>query len=272
LPDFLGSAWRGSFGNALRTAVCTTQLPRCAGCALYRECDFPLIFDTPSDLAGQALLGPNEGVPNPYVLAPGWSGGGSLAEGDTVSLDVTLVGTAMVRKTIVFEALARAAANGIGPDRVPLRLIDCTPIVADTTELIPRRLLLRFTTPLRLNMQGKLVNASALRPRHVLGALVRRVSLFVQYHNAGEIDVDFQALKQRAAAAEFASAELVWRDWARHSARQAATIPMGGLMGSAVLPMVDLDPFWPFLRLAPALHIGKGAVMGLGAVTLDEAA
>jgi hypothetical protein len=177
----------------------------------------------------------------------------------------------MSRKNLVLDSLTKAAANGIGPDRAVLSLIACNPIVIDTAGPMPRRLRLNFTTPLRLTLQGRLVTGPALQPRHVLGALVRRVSLFVQYHNAGSIDFDFQELKQRAAAAEFASTDLVWRDWTRHSARQDTKIQMGGLMGTAVLPMGDLEPFWPLLQLAPALHIGKGAVMGLGAVTLSDA-
>jgi CRISPR/Cas system endoribonuclease Cas6 (RAMP superfamily) len=46
---------------------------------------------------------------------------------------------------------------------------------------------------------------------------------------------------------------------------------MGGLMGTAVLPMEHLEPFWPLIQLAPALHVGKGATMGLGAVNWTSA-
>jgi hypothetical protein len=33
MPGYLGSAWRGGFGRALRRAVCITGLPTCPGCA-----------------------------------------------------------------------------------------------------------------------------------------------------------------------------------------------------------------------------------------------
>jgi CRISPR/Cas system endoribonuclease Cas6 (RAMP superfamily) len=46
---------------------------------------------------------------------------------------------------------------------------------------------------------------------------------------------------------------------------------MGGLVGTVILPLADLEPFWPFLALAPWAHVGKGATMGLGAMRVDPA-
>jgi len=255
-PDFPGSAWRGAFGRALRLATCTTRLPACQPCPRYRDCSYPAIFETPADPAGESLLGHNDGVPNPYVLAPGWAGARMLIPGDEVNLDVTLVGAAMAQADLVFAALAAAAAGGIGPDRVPLSLVCRMTMPVDVTAAMPERLRLTFTTPLRLTTQGALVTAAIFQPRH---------------HRAGVIDLDFQDLKTRAAKASFLTTDIVWRDWARRSARQGKVIRMGGLMGTAVLPMAHLEPFWPLLRLVPALHAGKGTTMGLGAITLASA-
>ncbi|MGH7067940.1 MAG: CRISPR system precrRNA processing endoribonuclease RAMP protein Cas6 [Acetobacteraceae bacterium] len=270
-PDFAGSAWRGAFGHALRQTVCTTHLPSCPPCARYRDCLYPMIFETPPDPAGERLLGRNEGVPNPFVLAPGWTGTRVLQPGDEVGLEVTLVGRAMAEAELVFTSLAAAALQGIGPDRVPLTLLERRPLPIDATSPMPPRILLTFTTPLRLVEKGVLIKASSFRPHHLLGALVRRISLLAQYHHSAAPELDFQELKHRAAAAAFAGTDLGWQDWSRHSARQRAVIKMGGLVGTAVLPMAELEPFWPLLRLAPALHVGKGTTMGLGAMTIAPA-
>ena len=227
---------------------------------------------TPADLTGENLLGHNDGVPNPYVLAPGWAETRELTPGDEVTLAVTLVGAAIARADLVFAALAAAAAGGIGPDRVALTLADRLTAPIDNAAKMPERLRLTFTTPLRLTAQGALVTAATFQPRHLLGALARRASLLVQYHRAGDLDLDFQDLKSRAAGASFIVTDIFWRDWARRSARQGTVIRMGGLMGTAVLPMAGLEPFWPLLLLAPALHVGKGTTMGLGAITLASAA
>ena len=46
---------------------------------------------------------------------------------------------------------------------------------------------------------------------------------------------------------------------------------MGGLLGALSLPLAGLEPFWPFLALAPWVHVGKGATMGLGAMRVVAA-
>jgi hypothetical protein len=194
-----------------------------------------------------------------------------LAAGDVVSLAVTLVGVATSQADLVFAALAAAGSSGIGPDRVVLSMAGRLPEPIDTTAPMPERLRLTFTTPLRLTACGAPVSATHFRPRQFLGALSRRVSLLAHYHRAGHIALDFLDLKQRAAAAAFVATDLVWQDWARKSARQGKVIQMGGLMGTAVLPMEHLEPFWPLIQLAPALHVGKGATMGLGAVNWTSA-
>lgn len=233
---------------------------------------YPMIFETPADPAGERLLGRNEGLPNPFVLAPGWAGARLLRPGDEVGLEVTLVGRAMAEAELVFTSLAAAARRGIGPDRVPLTLLERQRLAVDTSSPMPPCLRLTFTTPLRLVEKGVLIIPASFRPHHLLGALVRRISLLAQYHHVGTPELDFQELKRRAAAASFVGTDLIWRDWSRRSARQRTVIRMGGLMGIAVLPMAGLEPFWPLLRLAPALHVGKGTTMGLGAITLTPAA
>jgi hypothetical protein len=105
-----------------------------------------------------------------------------------------------------------------------------------------------------------------LRPRHLLLALLRRVSLLAERHGPAPLDLDFRALKIRAEAAEFAEATLRWVEWARYSGRQQALLQMGGLLGALSLPLAGIEAFWPFLALAPWVHVGKGATMGLGAM------
>jgi hypothetical protein len=194
-----------------------------------------------------------------------------LAPGDEVSLAVTLVGAAITHADLVFAALAAAASSGIGPDRVALSMSGRLPLPIDTATPMPQRINLGFITPLRLTASGATVIARDFRPQHFLGALARRVSLLAQYHRAGTIALDFLDLKHRAATAAFDATEITWQDWARKSARQGKVIQMGGLMGTAVLPMENLEPFWPLIQLAPALHVGKGATMGLGAVNWTSA-
>jgi CRISPR-associated endoribonuclease Cas6 len=67
------------------------------------------------------------------------------------------------------------------------------------------------------------------------------------------------------------SADVRWVEWARWSGRQQALLKMGGLVGALSLRLAGLEPFWPFLALAPWVHVGKGATMGLGAMRVTAA-
>jgi hypothetical protein len=135
----------------------------------------------------------------------------------------------------------------------------------------PDLLAIEFQSPLRLVEEGRLVGPEALRPRHLLMSLLRRVSLLAERHGPAPLDLDYRALKVQAEAAEFADVSLRWADWRRWSGRQQQLVPMGGLLGTLTLPLGGLGAFWPFLALAPWVHAGKGATMGLGAMRVAAA-
>jgi hypothetical protein len=46
---------------------------------------------------------------------------------------------------------------------------------------------------------------------------------------------------------------------------------MSGLLGTVALPLRGLEACWPFLALAPWVHAGKCATMGLGAMRVTAA-
>jgi hypothetical protein len=68
MPGYMGSAWRGGFGRALRRAVCVTGLPTCPGCRFEASCVYPYLFETAPGGEGGILAGYDR-VPNPFVLA-----------------------------------------------------------------------------------------------------------------------------------------------------------------------------------------------------------
>jgi hypothetical protein len=100
---------------------------------------------------------------------------------------------------------------------------------------------------------------------------LRRVSTLAERHGPAPLALDYRALKDRTEAAEFEETNPRWVEWARYSGRQQALLRMGGVMGSLSLPLAGLEPFWPFLALAPWVHVSKGATMGLGAMRVRAA-
>ena len=68
LPKYLGSAVRGSFGHALRRAVCVTRMDRCEACLLYRSPPYSYIFETPPPLSTRKMR-LYTAAPHPFVFA-----------------------------------------------------------------------------------------------------------------------------------------------------------------------------------------------------------
>ena len=290
---YLGSAWRGAFGRALRRSACITNLPRCDDCALLERCVYPRTFEkrTPPD-AQKLRLYPT--VPNPYVLAPR-----TASDDSTITLDATLFGDANDDAPAILHALERAARDGLTRHRVSLRLLEtqaetgagategwttiqhergslrtCPAAIVPppSSAAPPPAVRVRLLSPLRIRSGGRYVRPRDLDFRAFAANLLRRISLLTYFHGKRPWEVPFATLLEEAATVRIEDAQLHWQDGTRHSSRQGARIPMGGIAGSFVVRGPLLATLWPCLYLGQWTHIGKGCTMGLGRYTLEPVA
>ncbi len=119
---YLGSAWRGAFGKALRNTVCITRQPVCDGCALLNSCPYPQVFEKRPPAAAKKLTRYPR-TPGPYVLAPAipnydFAGQASL------QLGLTLFGSANRQLHNVVHALDQAGQRGLTSRKIRLQLKD----------------------------------------------------------------------------------------------------------------------------------------------------
>jgi hypothetical protein len=121
MPGYMGSAWRGGFGRALRRAVCVTGLSTCPGCPFETSCVYPYLFETAPGGEG-GILASYDRVPNPFVLAPPWDGGRLVPEGGEAALRLVLIGRAIEHAGCAKQAVVEAGLRGLGPDRGSLDL------------------------------------------------------------------------------------------------------------------------------------------------------
>lgn len=289
---YLGSAWRGAFGRALRRSACITNLPRCDDCALLERCVYPRTFEkrTPPD-AQKLRLYPT--APNPYVLAPR-----TASDDGAIALDVTLFGHANDDAPAILHALERAGRDGLTRHRVSLRLLDtraettagategwttiqregvglracpASTVAPPSSDAPPTAVRVRLLSPLRIRSDGRYVRPRDLDFRAFAANLLRRISLLTYFFGQAPLDVEFASLLQEAASVRIEDARLRWQDGARHSSRQGARIPIGGIAGSFVARGPLVATLWPCLWLGQWTHIGKGCTMGLGGYALEGA-
>lgn len=283
LPDWLGSAWRGMLGHALKGAVCTTGLPECAPCRLINLCPYPAIYEARPPLEPHILRRYPQ-APGPFVLRT--SPGGQIQAGDRLSIDVLMFGKHVSDLPLIVRALTLGGREGIGASRIPLRLEEmwavdadnrCRPVSLDqldreplgyTPDLMPApagsSIQIEFCSPLRLRINNEYVTSAGLRFRDFFSVLLRRYSALSALYGSGEPDLAFRELVESSESVRMRPVHLVMHDLARQSSRQRKTIPMGGIVGRAELSGSELARLWPLLWIGQWLHVGKGVNMGLG--------
>jgi hypothetical protein len=290
-PAFAGPMLRGAFGYALKRLVCAMRLRDCDGCPLEHACIYTTLFET-RPTPGSGLMTRYDRAPHPFVLVidspiEGPREGAAFAPA-RLQVGLRLFGEAVRAAPFALRALEEAGARGFGPSRTPFRLLG----VAEEGEAAApsydgawpparvrpapppaaARTRLRFLTPLRLKRENRLVTADALTGPDLAMQAVRRLGLIASFFAGGAQGMDFPALKRAAQTARLTDARLVWRDLTRHSSRQNTRLGVGGLIGEATLEIGDDPGLAAAIGWAATLHIGKGASMGLGRVTLDAAA
>jgi len=123
------------------------------------------------------------------------------------------------------------------------------------------RLGLDFLTITRIKFEENYVHHIELHM--LIRSLLRRLSSLAYFHHGWELELDFTGLIERAAEVRLVKDGTRWVDWERYSSRQDNKVNMGGLVGRVEYEGY-LDEFLPLLRLGELVHVGKGAVFGMG--------
>lgn len=282
LPPFLGSTLRGALGHALRQTGCLRRCEDVRRCPFRETCAYAYCFETPPPVDAQRLRN-QTAVPHPFVLRAPAPRRDAWTPGDTLRCSVLLVGRGTEYYPYFFAAMERAAAEGLGRDRVPFRLervgdgdgtllwipgapaclapgVDHARPLFDATA--PDEATLRFTTPVRIVRDHRL--GATLDFRAFAGALLRRVSSLLYFHCGAGLDVDFRGLLERATQVRTVRDRLRMVPLDRWSNRQQASVPIDGLVGEVTWQGASVAELWPLIRIGEVIHVGKNTSMGQG--------
>lgn len=278
--------WRSVFGLELRRHECLTGASACTACPVRTDCRYARLFDTAPPVGTTWMQGIDR-VPHPMLLRAAPDAGGQDA-----GLEVLLFGKATVDAALVVGSLARAAVQGIGRQRSRWRLrtvqtragldegwrsldphdpsgwlirpVDTRPPACPASAVV------EFVSPVRIQRQGRPIRPDALTFADLYASLLRRLSSIAYFHEGIDWEADFRGLVDQAKAVRFTERRLDWQESSRYSARQQATMPLSGIVGS-VRVEGDLAAFWPQLWAGQWLHVGKATMFGLGRYTVRPA-
>ena len=291
VPDsqYLGSAWRGVFGHALRKLVCVTRMPDCTGFMLLSSCAYPYLFET--SLQSTASPGPSvTPAAHPLVLRM------ETSECDARSpytFSLVLMPGAVRFLGYIVRAFQEAASHGIGMQRYRFQLSqvlqECPagsenwlPILNTEQRLAPQpasvvlipdcpaKVRMRLTSPVRLRQKGNYLSGLD-NVGDIVAAVLRRLLLLRAEHGEGRVEQDLSTWFTALRAVRPLAVNLHWHDWERYSNRQQSRMQMGGLLGDVLLDGRQIEPYWSLLWVGQFVHIGKATSMGLGAYTVEEA-
>ncbi len=285
LPPYKGSLLRGAFGHALRRAVCAEQPGQeCTDCSLGDGCAYGRLFEP-----RQRFVAGRPTSLRPLVFEP-HGDVRSYRAGDLLKFDLLLFGDAVELQAFAVLACERMAAAGLGARRARFELVRAScqsregtwhsryqrgvrrwhgkaEAILPAARPVPgERLTLRFLTPTRFKVDGRLIHHFDFR---LLASRMLHRTLGLAKHCGGRpnLDFDLEAVRDLAEDVRIAASRLRWFDWERYSNRQRSKMRLGGVVGELDLEG-DLRPFSALLRTAEVIHVGKGATFGLGRVAI----
>ena len=256
---YLGSAWRGALGYALKA-------------------NHPDLFEQ------LYVKGEESGQQPPLVLSPLTQG--NEEEGYQFTLDVILAGSISERPVEVLESLIQAGLSGLygtpfsaitlqaflpQTGWFPTALDVCAQVPCfgiESAPPAPATVAIHLLHPLRIKGPRGILHPQDFKTEELLTRILRRYhNLRYDYRGVGL--PDWAGSKAAALSLTTRDQALNWHDWSRYSHRQEQSIPMGGLLGHIVLEGQGLEAVWPHLWAGQWLHVGKGAMMGLGQYALE---
>lgn len=293
-PRFFGPTLRGALGLIFRRMVCVTHLPECAPCLLRFQCPYTRFFEpfAPSDHPFAKRLAQ---MPRPFALRvpPPADAPIEMHEGELLTFGISLWHHAESLLPYLIVAVQKTLEKGIGkgvqarlqrvvaehPDGettvfsadegIVITVLPSVPIeqvmVRPSSQL--SRLTVRFLTPTRIDIGGKLQNPitfSAL----IKAANERGRALFWAYGRT-EPPWDGKVLVKDAQKVRITDGEQIWWDLKRFSRRQKEELRVGGIVGWANFEGEGLEEFLPLLRFMEWVHLGKLATMGLGQIAVE---
>lgn len=259
LPNYAGSALRGIFGHALKSMVCPTADGK--SCRCQADCLYRTLFDPPKS----HIQGREQDVPPPFVIeAHGLPR--RIKAGQIAHFDMVLIGKVAHDEQIMIElAWRRALSMGFDQKdktKATARFISMSVFDEPATPTPSSTLILDLLTPTRIQHHGKILNAHAFNATLFCQALIRRqIQLSAIYGD--NVSDDEMALVYQDISRVTGNFNLSRQTWTRFSHRQHQAIAQDGLVGQVELHGVS-DGLYRYLYLGQWLHIGKGAVFGLG--------
>jgi len=283
----------------MKKMVCIYSIDKpCYECELEGTCAFSVVF-APSN-SEEGFLKNHKGIPRPYSLyIPDEKN--AFLPGEEFTVEMTLVGKAIEYFPYVFLAFKELGKSGMGKrneegerGKFVLKCIeevmkdgtcefiyhsdempngkkikgfcldeffgrDQIPSGADTFKLV-------FETPVRLKKDRHITDVPEFYP--IMRSIIHKLNAYSYFYGNGELKKDAAFLLEEAKNVELVSANTRFKQYVYYSRRQQNRLYIGGIVGEAIY-RGNLNLFYPYLKIAEVIGVGKNNAFGFGRVKLQ---
>ncbi len=263
---FTGGTVRGSVLFKAKKLFCVnpSYFHNCSKCILSNKCVYAQLFETqrPPD---SAVMKKYRDIPHPFVMTP-------LKDGHILDVRIVLFGDYVEYFPyfyLVFKSLRQPKKYRIKSIKNGNRELlkngdlsrDFTYISSSEIQCTNRKTI-SFLTPLRIKHNGRYVSESNFRFTYFFRNLVRRLSL-ISYFYGKEWNTDFASLVKQSEKIDFTEKNIRWENVERYSMRAKSFMPMGGIVGEAVLPEIT-EKLCKLIEIGHYARVGKNTSFGQG--------
>jgi hypothetical protein len=273
-----GNILRGSLGSVLRKIACVPECPGHAGrdvreCERRMDCVYARIFEPAALVAGPGGTGPSglSDWPRPFVLRAAHLDHQTIASGQPFWFDINLFGMQYAILDYFERTFRQLAAEGLGPGRgraelLSVERLDPISILLQAPRAETSHIRIVFLTPTELKRNEELVTQPDFG---TLFARARdRVSTLRSLYGEGALEIDFQALGERATAVRMTKCQIRPLATQRRSSRTGQSHGIGGFVGWAEY-QGELSEFLPILQAAQWTGVGRHCVWGNGELRVE---
>jgi hypothetical protein len=207
-------------------------------------------------------------LPRPFVLRAASLDGRSFEPGQRFTLDINIFDPEIPALDYFRQSFIRLAAEGLGPARPRIELIDAVQLPVIEHPLTPTdqsitKIQVEFLTPTELKSGGETLH----EPR--FDALLKRardrVAGLIAIYQKSESETDFTGMGKRAESIRMTASHIEQLNYERHSTRTGQCHSLGGFIGTAEFEG-NLTEFFPWLQAAWWTGVGRLTVWGNGMI------
>ncbi len=285
--NFPGIALRGGLGHILKTTVCVFKSidAVCKKCVLVQTCVYANAFES-LNYSDTKVMKKATHLPHPFVITPVIKNK-KINAGDEFNIYLTLIGKGITYFPHFVYSLNKLGEKGINKNKGTYSILKIVNIV-DNSEICDYKTLsiennlkpfdsfenygeiksikINFITPCKIMQNKKEVNNISFE--FLMKTILRRIKILSIIYNDKLITENFNELIEQSKNNIIKKSNIHWVLNERYSKRQNNKMLLKGFTGYVIYEG-NFKIFYPFLKIAEIVNIGKNTSFGYGALKVS---